>query len=968
MSDEAFSATDDPEKDATKCKQNVLPILPVRFALQPSKIDPIVKPTSIDSTGSYLVRRLRRGFVYIFVEAPEDDDGSTSEDGVWHVFRYSTQAGDINSDMVPADTEIDDKGSYSFSKYSWKGHYGRGGWEYTGETESFVWVPKSASTIWMAYSEYRWPPSFFENAHDEGFRKKIMQKVVLRGGGDWAAYISEISNIVEEYKPAGIQPEEVLEECKLSQTVFEPKRNPPVLPSTKECVDLVALFDPMGDIKELHHRLALQDFVQRTHAATHIYPISTGQISKGLMDSIERTGVSAWMNKQALNEEWEGKYDAIIDKQNCMKEDIKDVNDAIIELIADASDGAVGTHLELAGIEAEKCTDDIWDHEYYSVMFGRTLQAFSFTPYGMSLIDIGVKDTLSTAFTDNGGALLHKAINTFRKVWSGNRQFFYTTLRNRAYAFDVTFREIAVSLGNNMSSGDAKIANWQEAISAGYSRDGRLKFEKVKMTLKEVDALISEYPKGQKTIFLDGTVQAFGANGKKLKYDPNSPGDKSGKKIRAKKTVTSHQQIHHLMTGTTTDVPYVLREYKISTRPQDLTAHHKIRMYEKAYASLGTMLAVWAVVNAITAKQAAPDPLFQKQGYTSFIQGRDFQIVAASAWALDAAFGLVVAHKFLPTSSAVIGRKGLELIFKKAIKNLTANGVWKNGAVFADIKIGYGQSLRAATGRMISTGLGYASVGLGTIVAAAAVQRGIERHDRAEIVGNIAMLIGGLMFLPGLNLIALVIGGILVAIGWFVSTYSYNQIEDVVRTSFWGSSPPFWGSNIRMTLDKQIEMSRKIVGKTAFDRTVSIPVDSAWYDFVTDVDEIPNANGDVLTYFTKEMDRLLELFWFPEIIVGKKGTNSFIVKTPALANGETPNVTVKVEHTEFTTVFIPAGYGGSNTISRTTKLPLQKTFRRSTSEMMVVFGDGYDEVHIEVEVTGVSTQLKFTNTDDIRNP
>lgn len=967
MSHEDFSATDDPEQDTFNCKLDILPILPVRFALLPSKTDPIDKPTSIDSTGSYLVRRLRRGFVYIFVEAPEDEDGSTSEDGVWQVFRYSTDAGDINSDLVPEDTEIRDNGSYAFSKYMWKGHYGRGGWEYTGETENYCWVPKSASTIWMAYSEYRWPPSFFENAHDEGFRTKIMQKINLRGDNEWAAYVDEISNIVEEYKPAGSQPEDVLEECKISQTVFEPARRAPVLPSTAECVDLVALFDPMGDVKELHHRLAIQDHIQRAYTAENMYPIATGQVSKGIMDSVKREGYKAWFNDPALQEGWEETFDEIIEKQECNKEQVKFVCDAIIELVADDADCAIGTHLELAGIEAEKCEDDIWDHEYYSVMFGRTLQAFSFTAYGMSLIEAGVKETTPTSLGDRGGAVIHKALNTFRKCWSGNREFFYKSIRNRAYAFDVVFKEISVSLGANMSAGNIKIESWKDAISAGYSKQGTLDFSTKRMSLYEVDKLILDHPKGQRTIFVDGTVEAFGPGGRKLKYDPNSPGDQSGKKIRAMKKVRSQMNIQHMMTGIETDVPFILREYKISTTPDKLAAHHKIQMYERGYAALGTMLAVWAVANAFYAEEAAPDRIFKKTEFTGFIQSRDAQKVAAAAWALDAGAGLFVANKYMPTSSAVIGRKGMDLIFKRAIAKLGTRFGLNRNAFFANIELGYGQSAKAVTGRMLATGLGYLSVGLGTIVAAAAVQRGAERHDRAEVIGNIAMLIGGLMFIPGLGVAALIIGAALIVVGWIITYFSYGQIEDVVRTSFWGSTPPYWGSNVRLDLDTQIQASKKITGKTALDRTVSIPVESAWYDFINDDDDIPNATGDVLTYFKEEMDRLMELFWFPEIIPGERGSHSFIVRTPALAKGATANVTVKVENTKITVVPFPPMHSDGLDVY-VTQLNLQKSYSSKTSEMTVTFDAGYDEIDIEVIVTGVSTQLNFTNTLNVRNP
>ncbi|WP_417843292.1 toxin VasX [Thalassospira sp.] len=105
------------------CERATIPILPVRFSLLPYDLDNVVKPTSIDNPGSYPVRTLRRGFVYIYVEDPREDGAPTDNQGHgnWHIFRFDTNSRDVNGTYVPENSDGYIRADFKFSKYLWAG-------------------------------------------------------------------------------------------------------------------------------------------------------------------------------------------------------------------------------------------------------------------------------------------------------------------------------------------------------------------------------------------------------------------------------------------------------------------------------------------------------------------------------------------------------------------------------------------------------------------------------------------------------------------------------------------------------------------------------------------------------------------------------------------------------------------------------------------------------------------------------
>lgn len=997
MSYDGFSATELVEKDTFTCSLDVLPIFPVRFALSPQELGCIEKPSSIDEPGSYLVRKLRQGYVYIFVEKPEETDGLTSSDGTWQVFRYSSPAGDVSSCDDPANTDCGHKGEHSFSKYTWPGHYGEGNWVYSGETKPYCWVPTSSSKIWIAYSEYRWPSMFFKKAHKKAFRKKIMQEVDLRGETNWGAYVDEIGNIVEEYKPEeclspdieDTLPDEITinlaTELEFSHCPFERDTDTPILPSKKECVEVIALFDPLGDIKELRQWLILMEAYQRNYKETNIYPLTTGAISEVMMPSLDDR--SGWFepNDPALRTGWKEKYDDMKCVLDTLGETLQEIVDAAEFLVSDEDDLGFGTLTTLAA-EICEANVDIFAREYFCQSLRDATQVFSFTDYGLTVLE---KNLLPPAGPDGAAGVwkkisLYTLINSFRKMWSGGRNLLYDAIRKGTYHFDIVFHEISPSLAKLMANGGAdEFLDWHEAISEAYSEKGnskgKLKIATASVKIDTIVDFMSENKRGFETAFLDGTIEAFDENGKKLQtevYDSNGNLDEIATEKKRKAIRRSKGSVHtkgKITLGVATgnvDIPYITETMEVELKPRRIGAHKRIQIAESGYAALGLFMALWSgytTLKAIRSQEKKAKPLYDNSFVTGLAASNAMKVASTLAWIGEAGMGFKIALVNLPNTGATISANGVRMLYEKLTEKLKDLTSWKNAKSFKEFNLSYGKSAQAATGAKWVKGLGKASVILGAIVSIIAIKRGTERGDNAEIVGNLLGLVGTLLFFPGLGWGALAVGALFCIASAVVTSYSYDQVEDVIRGSFWGSSTPYWGIGYRMSFDKQIEVAGKIASDNEADHIISLPRKSVYIPSQVftysptggTYIERPNHTGNIQTYFNEEMERLTELFWYPEIIEHPKGSSSFTIRTPAIKQGFVHNIYVTVKNTSPARRSRRRGRGPSRNVAFT------KEYSPGNSTMQVCMNGQYEQITVTVSIVGHKSGLRFEHPEKI---
>ncbi len=842
MSDEYgdFSASRDPEDPAFRCTPGRIPILPVRFSLLPYDLNSVKRPNKMSDPGSYVLRTLRRGFVYIFIEAVEETDGATARDGTWYVFRRGTSASDVNADVVPSGTDYIERGSFMFHKYEWTENYGRGDWRFDGESAKHAWVPSWASKIWVAYSEYRWPPSFFRDGHTSAFRDRMMTPVDLRGENDWAAYIGDAKGLVEEWKPAGSQGQPLSARLNLSQTKFQPhsptvQDKPVVAGENDHCVGVVAVMDPLGDISEMNYRLEQKDSHQRSFSASYVFPLSIGNICEQLAPALperdswhnEGGALPDWMstNGPALKSGWNISYMGLRDIVKQAEMITAELVKAIQTQVADRNPWMLGTHLELAAALAEG-EDDQDAMEYYSVLLGRALGSMGITALGSQAISQGLG-----ADYPSPGPSLRSLLSTFRRMWGATANKAFTSYQQRQYSFRIVMDAVAVELGAELGSGRAQIGTWQDALDAGFrQRSGApLTFATVDVGLDDAISFMTNTQKG-----ISGAGYAA--------TDLSVHIDDMGRAVS--------QQI--VSAGPTADIP-VIRNGATVEMVGGFDASNRIQLNGLAYASADLLLSTWGLISTGRAQSQA-DGLFERGALTSIGQSKPFQVAASAigvAEGLRATFE--AASRIGPTQTARITTEIVETVYQ-GVAAANVRGLTLVSSQTGAAGAGLGQSLSKLLPKV--------AIVVGLTMSAIEIGRGIERKDRSQIIGNAMMFVGGLMLIPGLNVAVAIAGAVILFVGLLVSMTSYSKIEDVARLGFWGSSGSYHGLSDRPGFSQLISDSK------------DLPDD--WKD-----------------WFAVEIERFTELGWQPAIDDPVVGDGKIVIRSEALRSGDTSLVEVE---------------------------------------------------------------------------
>ena len=794
-----FSPNSDPENPAFACFKDHIPIYPVRFSLPPYEhVRNPTKPSAIGSPGSYILRTLRRGFVYIYVERPEEGTESSSKDGLWYVFRYSTGSEDANSDVTPAKAPVDDRGSGMFVKYEWTDNYGNGEWKYGGGAMKTCWVPKWASKIWVAFSEYRWPPAFFKKGHDAAFRKQLMVEVNLRGKNGWAAYWDESDKLVEEFKPMGTLPSHLQARLNISQTGFTPiSWYPTIKPGQEKCVALVAVHDVMGDIEEMSYRLQLLDDHQKNFAATYAYPLTIGQICSKLEPSIpKRDGrFERMFNDPALAPNWRFDYQNIHDVQRTMLRFMRDCTAGLCVQMKDEGPQMLGKHLSLAATEAQDNSDEL-AAEYYSVMLGRACSALNLTHGGCSILRRALGN--QTIKLPDGAPDIKNWVEKFTSMWGGLKEVAYDRVRKTQYSFQIAFEAIAVQLSNELVNGGQRIANWQDALDTGFRQgpNARLVFGTQTLSLQDAGNFVQG---------IGGPYNASQIVGELV--NGQVPRLNTGAFVNA---------------GPTADIPYI-RISTTTTLVGGIDANRRIAMADLPHNALAVFVSSWALFSTVSAYQKA-GTMIEQGKFTSFTSSQGFQIAAATASVTDALASTYKAFGATRHTSVQISAEALETLY---------NGRALRGAAPL-VRV---SQPATALGRRLAIGvkaLPYVAAIFGTIASIGSIVRGVEREDNAEIWGNAVMLVGGLLMIPGLGWIAAGIGAVLLAIGFLISLSSYNALEDVVRFSFWGSSKEYWKRHRPEAWDR-VQVSKNLTGeyKALFEEEMARFGELTWVPIIT---------------------------------------------------------------------------------------------------------------------------------------
>ncbi|OSQ38193.1 toxin VasX [Thalassospira sp. MCCC 1A01428] len=763
-----FSANADSEETFFPCQRSSIPILPVRFSQLPYDLESAQEPSSIGSPGSRIIRTLRRGFVYVYVENPQEpgDASDRHGPGSWYVFRYDTKGQDINGDFVPSGTDSYHRADYSFTKYEWTDNYGADTWRYDSSTPASktIWVPKWASKVWLAYSEYRWPPAFFRQGHEESFRKQIMQPVNLRGSNQWAAYIGKAEELVEEFKPSPSRVDPTLEaRLALSQTKFAIATPPQI---SDECAVLAALHDPLGDILEMQFRYAAKIDHKQNFSKANVYPLTIGRFCKVIKEQVPKRDEWYQMQDPAFAENWEISYDNLASIITSIDSTLDELITGINTHIGNESDHHLGKHLAL-GFGQENDPDAVG---YASLLLGRALAGLGATARGHIAIRKGLGGAEGIANADiNKGSSLIKPLRLFMKAWSGFSPGVFERIHRWQFSFDITLEAIALEIAAERKLLDGP--ELRNAISNGYRRSATGTVMMTKRTVSYVDAV-----KFLQGAFNDGQVEDLIAG------------------------ISPSGQMHMSSLDTrmpTVDMPAVEMNGKVELMG-GLRADRTIRSIEAGTAGIGVLLGAWALLETAKAHEKANE-LFEKGVATSIITGKSFTLTATAIGVADAAMGLGSKTMKMFASSEQISQSALEVLYKKAIPQGADNLIYAPRLASS-----------AGIGRVVTTWLPRVSILLGMVMSAGGIYRGIERDDPAEIIGNTALLVGTIMMLfPATAWI----GAIVLLVGLGITFLSYSDTEDVVRKCFWGRQSPYWELQVRPSSNELIEETRNLPGQ-----------------------------------------------------------------------------------------------------------------------------------------------------------
>ncbi|AUG55452.1 toxin VasX [Thalassospira marina] len=763
-----FSANADSEETFFPCQRSSIPILPVRFSQLPYDLESAQPPSSIGSPGSRIIRTLRRGFVYVYVENPQETDDASDRQGPgsWYVFRYDTKGQDINGDFVPSGTDSYHRADYSFTKYEWTDNYGNDTWKYDSSTPASktIWVPKWASKVWLAYSEYRWPPSFFRQGHQESFRKQIMQPVNLRGSNQWAAYIGKAEDFVEEFKPTPLRTNSTLAgRLSLSQTKFAPAVPPQI---ADECAVVAALHDPLGDILEMQFRYAAKIEHKQNFSNANVYPLTIGRFCEAVKDQVPKRDEWYQMQDPAFADDWEVSYDNLKSIIDSIDNSLDELITAINLHIGNESDHHLGKHLAL-GFGQQNDPDAVG---YASLLLGRALAGLGATAKGHIAIRKGLGGAADIPNADqNKGSSLNKPLRLFMKAWSGFSPGVFDRIRRWQFSFDITLEAIALEIAAERAVIDG--AELRNAISNGYRRSATGTLMLTKRTVSYVDAI-----KFLQGAFNDAQVEDLIAG-----ISPTGEMHMSALDSRMP----------------TVDIPAVEMNGKLELMG-GLRADRTIRSIETGTAGIGVLLGAWALVETATAHKKANE-LFEKGAVTGFLTSKEFTLTATAIGVADASLSLGTKTMKMFAPAEQITQDALEVLYKKAIPQ------------GADELI-YAPKLASASGvgRVVTTWLPRVSIFLGLVMSAGGIYRGVERDDPAEIIGNAALLIGTVMMLfPATAWV----GAVILLVGLGITFLSYSDTEDVVRKCFWGSQSPYWDLQVRPSPTELIEETRNLPGQ-----------------------------------------------------------------------------------------------------------------------------------------------------------
>ncbi|WP_223669972.1 toxin VasX [Kangiella shandongensis] len=859
MPRENLSSTQAANDPVAPCDQSIIPIFPVRFAFKPDVLMEIAneyRNTSAEDNmhneHDYCLRRIRQGFVYIFVpNCVEDKDScSDSRKGYWLVFRYHTSAEDQNSCEIRTDTETQGSGQYTFQMYKWVDGNAAGKWELdSSRIYPYAFVPEATTQIEIGYSEFRWPAYFFEEAErNPAFRENILTSVDLSAEQtNFSAPMRDLDQHVEEFKPTLV---DKISDYLISQTGIAPedKKTVAFCEHSKTKGRIVALHDPMGRLLDINATTLVVNNTQSNFNMEYQYPLTTARA----VDKI----------KSHLDENWNWFKDIwgdrpVSEETNRLREDFVDLSDNFFtmqENLVKLHSNTIGHQLAYSiknqiryahnnGVKGNGSDSDLEIINYTTALLSQAVTDLNTSKVGSDYITKILSSPSAKAISqdyDENFNLWHKLSGVVKTGLDKG-----LAIAEKAFQrFDI----MCTTMGLEMAQ--AMIVEGNVAIRESFSSMYRIEEWSTRpLTAQQIEDVIVNGQMPNETVITDSSQSS--RYSRTTVYAGN------------RRLAPSNTAVAEL------DFMYIkFKDYEIRPAAGIRDQMPQFGYLETAANGLGAFLNAASIIDLLDKKDKAPadDDIFSKIGDNFWVN-----ITVASISTIDDSYK--TGQAFLRTSA---GQAARSMVSSKLFSRINNNALFRAQS----IALRASQSRSIAVASSVAKGLGRFAGIAGVLLSALQSASGFAQDKYAKGWGNALVAIGsGILLVFGATIVGAIIGAILIVLGILIEYFgALDPIQEWAKESFWGSSTYYWGENTeRESIENQIEIAKAL----------SDPHDPS--------------HSKIKSELKKEMEAFDKLFNFLAVLPTKnRKVANFQVYLPYLAENDSLNdelkINISIEH------------------------------------------------------------------------
>lgn len=763
MPRENLSATHNVLDPVAPCDQSITPIFPVRFAFKPEVLMGIAneyRNTSAEDNmhneKDYCLRRIRQGFVYIYVPNTVEDLESRTDrpNGYWMVFRYNTSYEDQNSDEMRTDTETLTSGLYQFRMYQWEDGHAAGKWKLDNtRVYPYAFVPEHTTQIEIGYSEQRWPAYYFEEAErNPEFRKHILTPINLSAEqSQFTAPLRDLDKHVEEFKPTLRQR---MANYLVSQTGIgmEDKNTVAFCSHSKTRGRIVALHDPIGRLLDINMLSLLVNNTQANFNKEYQYPLVTARAIESIkvhLDDSWNWFKDIWGDRPISEESdlLRQKFIEACDNFITLQENLVKLHETTFSHQLDYAITKQIDFVQANGIKGDGSESDIELIDYTTGLLNQAVSelnsSIAGSEYIVDLYNPNSGKGISQTFQDNfalwsklGGAIqkgLAKSLEIAEKAF---QRFDVMCTTNCLQMTQAIFKH------NNMEI--------RAAFNSVYSiEEWTLK----PLTLDEVEEVIStgRMPKTRLV-----TNQQLKQKGGLTVYAGN-------RRITPRNiAVTQVETLHVKVKG-----------FDIVPAPGIREISPKFGNIETAVTGMAAFLSAATIVDLLHKEKApAGDDIFSQIADNFWVN-----ITVASMSAIDDSY---------KTGQALIrsnvGQAARSAISSKLFSRFSANTLFRSQSIALGMTQSKAISLVSSGTKAMGRFAGHAGILLSLLQASA----GIAQDNYAKAWGNALIAIGsGVLMLFGATIVGAVIGVLLIVIGAVIEYFgSLDPLQEWAKNHF----------------------------------------------------------------------------------------------------------------------------------------------------------------------------------------